>query len=47
MPANVSSVSKPAVPLFDVVLSEDEIASVADTLRSGWLTLGRRENESK
>jgi dTDP-4-amino-4,6-dideoxygalactose transaminase len=33
-------VSTPAVPLFDVVLSEDEIAAVADTLRSGWLTMG-------
>ena len=30
------------IPLFDVRLSDDEIAAVADTLRSGWLTMGPR-----
>ena len=38
-------VSTPDVPLFDVVLSEDEIAAVADTLRSGWLTMGPRTEQ--
>jgi dTDP-4-amino-4,6-dideoxygalactose transaminase len=33
---------KPRVPLFDLRLSEAEIAAVADTLRSGWLTMGPR-----
>lgn len=32
----------PAVPLFDLVLDEDDVAAVADTLRSGWLTMGPR-----
>ena len=30
------------VPLFDVVLSDEAIGAVEDTLRSGWLTLGPR-----
>ena len=30
------------IPLFDVRLSDEEIAAVADTLRSGWLTMGPR-----
>ena len=34
--------SEPRVPLFDLRLSEDEIAAVAETLRSGWLTMGPR-----
>jgi dTDP-4-amino-4,6-dideoxygalactose transaminase len=29
-----------AVPLADVVVPEDDIAAVADTYRSGWLTMG-------
>ena len=33
------------IPLFDVQLSEDEIGAVADTLRSGWLTMGPRTQE--
>jgi dTDP-4-amino-4,6-dideoxygalactose transaminase len=33
------------VPLFDIDLSEDEIQAVADTLRSGWLTMGPRTEE--
>jgi dTDP-4-amino-4,6-dideoxygalactose transaminase len=32
----------PDIPLFDVRLSDAEIAAVADTLRSGWLTMGPR-----
>jgi dTDP-4-amino-4,6-dideoxygalactose transaminase len=38
-------VSAPSVPLFDVRLSEAEIEAVADTLRSGWLTMGPRTEE--
>jgi dTDP-4-amino-4,6-dideoxygalactose transaminase len=34
-----------AVPLFDLELDEDEVAAVADTLRSGWLTMGPRTAE--
>src|ERR1700750_464537 len=33
---------EPRVPLFDLRLSEDEIAAVSETLRSGWLTMGPR-----
>jgi dTDP-4-amino-4,6-dideoxygalactose transaminase len=33
---------EPLIPLFDIRLSEDEVAAVADTLRSGWLTQGPR-----
>jgi dTDP-4-amino-4,6-dideoxygalactose transaminase len=32
----------PAIPLFDIRLSESEIAAVESTLRSGWLTMGPR-----
>jgi len=35
----------PLIPLFDVRLSEDEIGAVAETLRSGWLTMGPRTQE--
>jgi dTDP-4-amino-4,6-dideoxygalactose transaminase len=31
-----------AVPLTDVVMTEDDLAAVADCLRSGWLTMGPR-----
>jgi dTDP-4-amino-4,6-dideoxygalactose transaminase len=34
--------SEPRVPLFDLRLSEDEVAAVAECLRSGWLTMGPR-----
>ena len=34
-----------AVPLFDLELADDEIAAVADTLRTGWLTMGPRTAE--
>jgi dTDP-4-amino-4,6-dideoxygalactose transaminase len=30
------------VPLTDVQMTEDDLAAVADTLRSGWLTMGPR-----
>ena len=33
------------VPLFDVRLSEAEIAAVTETLRSGWLTMGPRTKD--
>jgi dTDP-4-amino-4,6-dideoxygalactose transaminase len=33
------------IPLFDVRLSEEEIEAVAQTLRSGWLTMGPRTRE--
>ena len=33
------------VPLSDVIVTEDEIATVADVYRSGWLSLGPRTQE--
>jgi dTDP-4-amino-4,6-dideoxygalactose transaminase len=33
------------VPLFDLALEEADVAAVADTLRSGWLTMGPRTQE--
>ena len=33
---------EPVIPLFDVRLSDAEIAAVESTLRSGWLTMGPR-----
>jgi dTDP-4-amino-4,6-dideoxygalactose transaminase len=33
------------IPLFDIDLSEDHVQAVADTLRSGWLTMGPRTAE--
>jgi len=38
-------VGAPAIPLFDVRLSDAEIEAVAETLRSGWLTMGPRTEE--
>ncbi|HEY8581611.1 MAG TPA: DegT/DnrJ/EryC1/StrS family aminotransferase [Capillimicrobium sp.] len=35
----------PEVPLFDLRLTPQDIAAVADTLRSGWLTMGPRTQE--
>jgi dTDP-4-amino-4,6-dideoxygalactose transaminase len=32
----------PRVPLFDLRLAESEVEAVAETLRSGWLTMGPR-----
>jgi dTDP-4-amino-4,6-dideoxygalactose transaminase len=33
------------VPLSDVIYEDDEIAAVADTYRSGWITMGPRTQE--
>jgi dTDP-4-amino-4,6-dideoxygalactose transaminase len=33
---------RPLIPLFDIDLGEPEVAAVAETLRSGWLTQGPR-----
>jgi len=30
------------IPLFDLVLEDDDVAAVVDVLRSGWLTMGPR-----
>jgi dTDP-4-amino-4,6-dideoxygalactose transaminase len=37
--------SEPLIPLFDIALDDSEIEAVADTLRSGWLTMGPRIRE--
>jgi dTDP-4-amino-4,6-dideoxygalactose transaminase len=37
--------SDPAVPLFDVRLTDDDLRAVEETLRSGWLTMGPRTAE--
>ncbi|MFP5362532.1 MAG: DegT/DnrJ/EryC1/StrS family aminotransferase [Thermoleophilia bacterium] len=34
-----------AVPLFDIRLSDEDVAAVERTLRSGWLTMGPRTEE--
>lgn len=34
-----------SIPLFDIRLSDDEIAAVEETLRSGWLTMGPRTEQ--
>lgn len=36
---------EPAIPLFDMRLSEADVEAVAATLRSGWLTMGPRTEE--
>ena len=33
------------VPLADVEISEEEIAAIAETYRSGWLSMGPRTEE--
>src|SRR3954452_21418599 len=33
------------IPLFDVKLEQEHLDAVADTLRSGWLTMGPRTQE--
>jgi dTDP-4-amino-4,6-dideoxygalactose transaminase len=38
-------VSSWTVPLSDVIVTEDDIATVADVYRSGWLSLGPRTRE--
>jgi dTDP-4-amino-4,6-dideoxygalactose transaminase len=35
----------PLIPLFDVQLEQAHLDAVADTLRSGWLTMGPRTQE--
>jgi dTDP-4-amino-4,6-dideoxygalactose transaminase len=35
----------PLIPLYDLRLDEDELAAVAEVLRSGWLTMGPRTEE--
>jgi dTDP-4-amino-4,6-dideoxygalactose transaminase len=37
--------SDPMIPLFDVQLSDADLAAVEATLRSGWLTMGPRTDE--
>lgn len=37
--------TQPAIPLFDLRLSEADVEAVAATLRSGWLTMGPRTEE--
>ncbi len=37
--------SDPLVPLFDVKLRDADVEAVAETLRSGWLTMGPRTQE--
>jgi dTDP-4-amino-4,6-dideoxygalactose transaminase len=37
-----SPTSDVVVPLFDLAIEEADVAAVADTLRSGWLTMGPR-----
>ncbi|MBT8119385.1 MAG: UDP-4-amino-4-deoxy-L-arabinose aminotransferase [Gammaproteobacteria bacterium] len=42
---NIQSVNKPFLPLSKPSISEDEIAEVADVLRSGWITTGAKNAE--
>ena len=35
----------PEIPLFDLRLAPEDIEAVAETLRSGWLTLGPRTQQ--
>ena len=37
--------AEPLVPLFDVRLTDEHVDAVAETLRSGWLTMGPRTKE--
>ncbi|MEA2361954.1 MAG: hypothetical protein QOD71_1099 [Thermoleophilaceae bacterium] len=41
----MSASQEPLIPLFDVQLQQPHIDAVADTLRSGWLTMGPRTQE--
>jgi dTDP-4-amino-4,6-dideoxygalactose transaminase len=41
----MSASQEPLIPLFDVQLEQAHIDAVADTLRSGWLTMGPRTQE--
>lgn len=42
---DIEALSGPVVPLFDVRLSDAEVAAVEAALRSGWLTMGPRTQE--
>jgi dTDP-4-amino-4,6-dideoxygalactose transaminase len=41
-PAHARTETFPELPLFDLLLEEQDLEAVAQTLRSGWLTLGPR-----
>lgn len=41
----VATETFPEIPLFDLRLSPDDLEAVAETLRSGWLTMGPRTEE--
>jgi dTDP-4-amino-4,6-dideoxygalactose transaminase len=41
----VAASGDPLIPLFDVRLDEEQVAAVAATLRSGWLTMGPQTKE--
>jgi dTDP-4-amino-4,6-dideoxygalactose transaminase len=41
----MSASQEPLIPLFDVKLEQAHLDAVADTLRSGWLTMGPRTQE--
>ena len=43
--ARLCAVTPDPIPVFDVKLAEEEVQAVADTLRSGWLTMGPRTQE--
>jgi dTDP-4-amino-4,6-dideoxygalactose transaminase len=40
--ANPKSGAVDRIPVFDVRLEDEQVEAVAETLRSGWLTLGPR-----
>jgi dTDP-4-amino-4,6-dideoxygalactose transaminase len=42
---NPDSTTLERIPVFDVRLEEEHVQAVADTLRSGWLTMGPRTNQ--
>jgi dTDP-4-amino-4,6-dideoxygalactose transaminase len=43
MPPNaMTATARDVIPLFDLVLEDEDVAAVVDALRSGWLTMGPR-----
>jgi dTDP-4-amino-4,6-dideoxygalactose transaminase len=38
----MSATAPDTIPLFDLVLEDEDVAAVVDALRSGWLTMGPR-----
>ncbi len=38
----MSATTREVIPLFDLVLEDEDVAAVVDALRSGWLTMGPR-----